>query len=142
MYQRILLAYDGTLEGRTALREGALLARRYGAQVFVLSVIREAAGTKLGEGVGGGGVAQQQVEYERVLQEGMTRLAALGFHASGKLVIGEPAREIGASAEQVKADRSWSEIGARPRSGAGGRGRAARISAITSVAACWFSNRV
>ena len=104
MYQRILLAYDGSIEGRTALREGALLARRYGAQVFVLSVIREAAGTKLGEGVGGGGIAQQQVEYERVLQEGMERLAALGFQASGKLVIGEPAREIAAYAEQVKAD--------------------------------------
>ena len=104
MYQRVLLAYDGSIEGRTALREGALLARRYGAQVFVLSVIREAAGTKLGEGVGGGGIAQQQVDYERVLQEGMERLAALGFQASGKLVIGEPAREIAAYAEQVKAD--------------------------------------
>ena len=104
MYQRILLAYDGSIEGRTALREGALLARRYGAQVFVLSVIAEAAGTKLGEGVGGGGVAQQRVEYERVLQEGMARLTGLGFQASGKLVIGEPAREIAAYAEQVKAD--------------------------------------
>ena len=104
MYQRILLAYDGSIEGRTALREGALLARRFAAQVFVLSVIREAAGTKLGEGVGGGGVAQQRGDYERVLQEGMARLAALGFQATGKLVIGEPAREIGAYAEQVKAD--------------------------------------
>jgi membrane fusion protein (multidrug efflux system) len=104
VYQRILLAYDGSIEGRTALREGALLARRYGAQVFVLSVIREAAGTKLGEGVGGGGVAQQREDYERVLQEGMARLAALGFQATGKLVIGEPAREIAAYAEQVQAD--------------------------------------
>ena len=25
MYKRILLAYDGSVEGRTALREGALL---------------------------------------------------------------------------------------------------------------------
>jgi membrane fusion protein (multidrug efflux system) len=104
VYQRILLAYDGSIEGRTALREGALLARRYGAQVFVLSVIPEGAGAKLGEGVGGGGVAQQRVEYERVLQEGMARLDALGFQASGKLVIGEPAREIAAYAEQVQAD--------------------------------------
>ena len=104
VYQRILLAYDGSIEGRTALREGALLARRYGAQVFVLSVIREAAGTKLGEGVGGGGVAQQRVEYERVLEEGMARLTALGFQAAGRLVIGEPAREIAAYAEQVQAD--------------------------------------
>jgi membrane fusion protein, multidrug efflux system len=104
VYQRILLAYDGSIEGRTALREGALLARRYGAQVFVLSVIREVAGTKLGEGVGGGGIAQQREDYERVLQEGMARLTALGFQASGKLVIGEPAREIAVYAEQVRAD--------------------------------------
>ncbi len=104
MYQRILLAYDGSIEGRTALREGALLARRYGAQVFVLSVIPETAGAKLGEGVGGGGVAQQRGEYERVLQEGMARLKTFGFRASGKLAIGEPAREIAAYAEQVGAD--------------------------------------
>ena len=70
VYQRILLAYDGSIEGRTALREGALLARRYGAQVFVLSVIREAAGTKLGEGVGGGarvdgGVGDGGLRHER-----------------------------------------------------------------------------
>ncbi|MGH8295806.1 MAG: universal stress protein [Steroidobacteraceae bacterium] len=104
MYQRILLAYDGSIEGRTALREGALVARRYGAQVFVLSVIWEAAGTQLGEGVGGGGIAQQGVDYAHVLEEGMARLAALGFEASGKLVIGEAAREIAAYAEQVNAD--------------------------------------
>jgi len=39
MYHRILLAYDGSREGRTALREGALLARRYGAAVYLLSVV-------------------------------------------------------------------------------------------------------
>ena len=36
MYKRILLAYDGSVEGRTALREGALLARQCGAEVFLL----------------------------------------------------------------------------------------------------------
>ena len=39
MYKRVLLAYDGSLEGRTALREGALLARQCGAQVFLLAVL-------------------------------------------------------------------------------------------------------
>jgi len=34
MYKRILLAYDGSIEGRTALREGALLARQCSAEVF------------------------------------------------------------------------------------------------------------
>ena len=39
MYRRILLAYDGSVEGRTALREGALLARQCNAEVFLLSVL-------------------------------------------------------------------------------------------------------
>ncbi len=104
MYKRILLAYDGSTEGRTALREGALLAWRYRARVFLLSVITEAAGTKMGEGVGGGGVSQQHEDYERVLQEGLARLKRLGFDAVSKLVIGEPAREIAAYANQTGAD--------------------------------------
>ncbi len=36
---RVLLAYDGSVEGRTALREGALLARQCGAEVFLLAVL-------------------------------------------------------------------------------------------------------
>ena len=39
MYERILLAYDGSVEGRAALKEGALLARQDKAQVFLLSVV-------------------------------------------------------------------------------------------------------
>jgi membrane fusion protein (multidrug efflux system) len=104
LYRRILLAYDGSLEGRTALREGALLARRYGAQVFVLSVISETAGTSLGEGVGGAGIAQQRQEYERLLAEGTARLNAFGMRAVSKLALGEPAREIALYSEQVGAD--------------------------------------
>jgi len=49
MYKRILLAYDGSVEGRTALREGALLARQCGAEVFLLSVLAE-DGTFAGRG--------------------------------------------------------------------------------------------
>ena len=41
VYKRILLAYDGSVEGRTALREGALLARQCGAEVFLLSVLAD-----------------------------------------------------------------------------------------------------
>ena len=46
MYKRILLAYDGSVEGRTVLREAALLARQCGAEVFLLSVLAD-AGTLL-----------------------------------------------------------------------------------------------
>ena len=41
MYKRVLLAYDGSVEGRTALREGALLARQCGAEIFLLSIVTD-----------------------------------------------------------------------------------------------------
>jgi len=41
MYKRILLAYDGSVEGRTALREAALLAKQCDAKVFLLSVLAD-----------------------------------------------------------------------------------------------------
>ena len=48
MYKRILLAYDGSREGLVALREGALLAKRQGARVFLLSVQNVALMTAAG----------------------------------------------------------------------------------------------
>jgi hypothetical protein len=37
MYKKVLLAYDRSIEGRRALREGAKLAQFGGAEVFLLS---------------------------------------------------------------------------------------------------------
>jgi nucleotide-binding universal stress UspA family protein len=79
MYKRILLAYDGSVEGRTALREGALLARQCGAQVFLLSVLVDTAAFLLADVV-------------------------LGFDPVAKMVRGEPAEELGAYARQSEAD--------------------------------------
>ena len=104
MYKRIVLAYDGSVEGRAALREGAVIAKRCQAQVFLLSVIAEAAGTRMADGVGGGGVSRRQEHHKAVLQDGVARLKQRGFEPVAKLVIGEPAKEIGAFAEQVAAD--------------------------------------
>jgi nucleotide-binding universal stress UspA family protein len=49
MYKRILLAYDGSIEGRTALREGALLAKQCRAEVFLLSVLADTGTLLLSE---------------------------------------------------------------------------------------------
>lgn len=102
MYKRILLAYDGTLHGRIALREGALLAKRLGAQVFLLSVVAEAAGARLAQGAGGSGGAHE--DYRRILNDGCARLRRLGFEPNAHLAIGEPAVEIGAYAARIAAD--------------------------------------
>lgn len=100
MYQRVLLAYDGSAEGRKALREGALLAKRCGAKMFLLSVIAENTGVGIAEGA----VTSQQDAYQKVFDEAVARVRALGYDCEAKLVWGEPAQQIGAYARQINAD--------------------------------------
>lgn len=104
MYQRILLAYDGSREGLIALREGALLAQRCGASVFLLSVLPETGGARVAEAVYGGVVAQQVDSYKALLARGEAVLKQLGLTPVTRLVIGEPAPQIGAFAKEIAAD--------------------------------------
>jgi nucleotide-binding universal stress UspA family protein len=104
MYQRIVLAYDGSVEGRAALREGAMLAMRLRARVFLLSVAAETPGRRLAEGAYAGVIAHEQEAYRAVLEEGVTGLRQLGLEPVAELRSGEPAAEIAAFVEQVAAD--------------------------------------
>jgi nucleotide-binding universal stress UspA family protein len=104
MYKRILLAYDGSVEGAVALREGALLAKRCGARVFILSVVPATGGVRMAEGVHAGAIARQTDNYKALLERGVARLEQLGLKPVARLVTGEPAREIGAFAREVSAD--------------------------------------
>lgn len=104
MYRRILLAYDGSLEGARALREGALLANTCCAEVFLLCVVPETPGTRMAEGVYAGVVAQQIDGYKALLARGVDRLKELGLRPSSRLVIGEPSPVIAAVAKEIDAD--------------------------------------
>jgi nucleotide-binding universal stress UspA family protein len=104
MYKKVMLAYDGSLEGAVALREGAILAKRCGAEVFLLSVVPHLAGLQVAEGVHGGVVAHELDRYREVLARGVDRLTKLGFEPVSKLAVGDPARVIGEFAKEVKAD--------------------------------------
>ena len=104
MYKRILLAYDGSVEGRTALREGALLARQCGAQVFLLSVLADTGTLLLADVAHAGASVQVEDALIDVLNEGIARLRALGFDPVAKVVRGEPAKEIGTFAREIEAD--------------------------------------
>ena len=125
MYQRVLLAYDGSREGRKALREGALLARRCDARVFLLCVVPESAGVLIGEAAYAGAVAQAQDTYVGLFDEAMARLKELGFAPEGKVVTGEPAPQIAGYAREVGAARGGGgppKKGIRERWGWGGTG--------------------
>jgi nucleotide-binding universal stress UspA family protein len=107
MYERIILAYDGSREGLIALREGALLARTCGAKVYLLSVLplaESSASTPVADGGYGGAVAQHVDTYHALLNRGVEVLRQLGFDPVARLVVGEPAPQIGAFAKEIGAD--------------------------------------
>ena len=104
MYKRVLLAYDGSLEGARALREGALLAKACCAEVVLLSVAPETAGVQIAEGIQGGVVAQLIESHKELLQRALGRLRELGFSPVGRLEVGEPAPIIGKVAREMQAD--------------------------------------
>ncbi|CAN7143681.1 universal stress protein [Phenylobacterium sp. LjRoot225] len=104
MYNRVIVAYDGSREGRTALREGALLVRQLGAELFILAVVPESPGMRVAEGAYAGAMAHQDDTYKTLLEEAVRGLGRFGLHVKGKLVRGEPAQEIAAYAREIKAD--------------------------------------
>jgi len=44
VYKKILLAYDGSIEGRRALREGQTIAQLCGAEVLLLAGVEASGG--------------------------------------------------------------------------------------------------
>src|SRR5512143_1570822 len=104
MYKSILLAYDGSIEGVLALREGALLAKTCRAKVVLLSVIPSTTGSaELAQGVGGA-ISEQIGGYRDLLKQAVTWLKERGFEPIPKLVVGDPAQTIGAVAKEMAAD--------------------------------------
>ena len=104
MYKKVLLAYDGSIEGRRALREGARIAQLCGAEVFLLAVAEVSAAT-VGMEAGFVMPIDEQVEiYNKILAEGVERLKAMGFSPTAKLSTGEAGREIAKVAAEIGAN--------------------------------------
>ncbi len=105
MYKHILLAYDGTLEGRLALREGALLAKITGARVTLLAVVDSGYGLGLAVDPIGAYVPPDQTEsFQRILDEGTARLTRMGLKHEARLEHGQPGERITAVAREISAD--------------------------------------
>ena len=104
-YQKILLAYNGSQEGRRALLECADLATFLGAATHLLAVASMPPSLFLTEGF----VPEELLEEEKkrtqsILDEGIRTLRESGFKAIGHLAVGEPVEEICRSAKEVGAD--------------------------------------
>ena len=104
MYAKILLCFDGSREGRLALREGARLAQITGAGVILLAVVETSAGNALAQGADAGALAHQQTDFKEILDEGHQRLSAMGLAPEVRLEIGEPVAKITQVATETEAD--------------------------------------
>lgn len=104
MYSTILLAYDGSTEGRRALREGARLAQIFKAHVVLLAVVDVTMGITMAGLGGAGGAVYRTEDYQAILDEGAERLRRMGLAPQTFLETGEPVDRIAAIADQVKAD--------------------------------------
>ena len=94
-YQKILLAYNGSDDGKRALVECAELANFLGAETHLLAVASMPPSLFLTEGF----VPEELLEEEKkrtqtVLDEGIQTLRDKGFNAVGHLAVGEPVEEI------------------------------------------------
>jgi nucleotide-binding universal stress UspA family protein len=105
MYRTILLAYDGSREGRLALREGARLAQTCGARVVLLAIVEPRVDYGLAVDPGVGYIPMEENDdYKKILDEGVERLTRLGLVPEARLETGMPAERITAVAQEVKAD--------------------------------------
>ncbi|VDC19862.1 universal stress protein [Pseudogemmobacter humi] len=104
MYARILLCYDGSREGRLALREGARLAQLTGAGVTLLAVVETVSGNALAQGADVGALSHQQNDFETILEEGRQRLTAMGLSPEVRLEFGDPVAGIARVAAETGAE--------------------------------------
>lgn len=104
-YRKILLAYNGSAEGKRALLECAELANFLHAETYLLAVASMPPSLFLTEGF----VPEELLEEEKkrtqqVLDEGIATLKERGFAAVGHLAVGEPVEEICRRAKELAVD--------------------------------------
>src|SRR3954452_18939924 len=104
-YRKILLAYNGSQEGKRALLETADLASFLGAQACLLAVASMPPSLFLTEGF----VPEELLEEEKkrtqgILDEGIRTLRDRGFNGGAQLAGGEPVEEICRLAKSMGAD--------------------------------------
>ncbi len=106
MYKKILLAYNGSVAGQKALLDSHELAAWGRSELHLVAVMPLNLNTVVAEGIVYSAQEEQQQNqaYQRVLQEGLQKLADLGYQAQGELLSGDAIQEICACAKRISAD--------------------------------------
>ena len=91
MYRKILVAYNGTPESRSALDEAAEIAPAASIEVHLAGVVHYPSAYLLaGEYVPEVALADEREHMEADLKDAHARLTAKGLNVTQHLVIGEP----------------------------------------------------
>jgi len=104
LFSRVLLCYDGSRDGRRALRYGAELARQLGAEAHLLAVLEHASWIQGFDALAGEAVLVETESARRILQEGVARLRARGIETTGHFATGYPIDEIARLANSLHVD--------------------------------------
>ncbi len=104
MYRTIILAYDGSLEGRLALREGARLAQLCQARVVLVAVVEVGSEVYASDFGAIYASTDRSPGVQKILDEGLERLKRMGLSPEGRLERGAPAERITSVAKEVAAD--------------------------------------
>lgn len=103
-FDRILLCYDGTSEGRAALRRGALLAKQLQASAHLLALLDHSYWSRGFEILSPIAFDLDDYATEKILKEGVETVNDWGVTATGHVLVGNPVDEISRLAEELSID--------------------------------------
>ncbi len=105
MFKRILLAYNGSRDGKSALIEGAALSSLTNAENHLLAVAGMPSTMFLTEGFMPEEVLEEEKKRaQETLDEGVAQYRERGIAVTGHLAVGEPVEEICRLAKEIDAD--------------------------------------
>src|ERR1700726_4296561 len=102
-FEKVLLCYDSSREGRRALLRGAELAEQLGAETHLLAIAPGIGGTMV-DAPSQVAMREEEKSIKDVLREGVELLRARGLTAKGHLVFGSAIEQIPAVARQLGVD--------------------------------------
>lgn len=106
MFNRVLLCYDGSDAGRSALKRGAELARLVNAKVYVLSIVSDMvpSAAVVAGAVGSVCLVDTDSESQHSIRESVEFLKDLGVEAQGFLARGNTIDAIVDCSKRLAAD--------------------------------------
>jgi nucleotide-binding universal stress UspA family protein len=104
MYRKVLLCYDGSQEGRRALRQGADVVICMKSDAHLLAICGSLVASSMPEAVTAHLIEREDSRAQGLLDEGVQWLRDRGVNANGSLEYGNAVDCIAKTAKSVGAD--------------------------------------